>query len=99
MATLKPQAGIAAAPVGAQQPVRLHSFALLLPLVCLFIAINSFVAVYKLSNLCTSFQQYGMEAAGVPDQPIEEAGMTPEVIQKVSYLIFYCNCKYGSTGL
>lgn len=46
------------------------------------------MAVHKLPDLCTSFQQYGMEAAGVPDQPIEEAGMTPEVIQKVSYLIF-----------
>ncbi|XP_035215891.1 pre-mRNA-processing factor 19-like, partial [Stegodyphus dumicola] len=47
LATLKPQAGIAAAPVGAQQP------------------------------------QYGVEAGGVADQPMEEAGMTPEVIQKL----------------
>lgn len=47
LATLKPQAGIAAAPVGVQQP------------------------------------QYGAEAAGVADQPMEEAGMTPEVIQKL----------------
>ncbi|XP_042904557.1 pre-mRNA-processing factor 19 [Parasteatoda tepidariorum] len=27
--------------------------------------------------------QYGVEAAGIADQPMEEAGMTPEVIQKL----------------
>lgn len=44
LATLKPQAGIAAAPAGAQQP------------------------------------PYGAEVA---EQPVEEAGMTPEVVQKL----------------
>ncbi|XP_076345668.1 pre-mRNA processing factor 19 [Tachypleus tridentatus] len=47
LATLKPQAGIAAAPPGVQQP------------------------------------QYGAEAGGLAEQPTEEAGMTPEVIQKL----------------
>ncbi|KAF8766950.1 Pre-mRNA-processing factor 19 like protein [Argiope bruennichi] len=51
LATLKPQAGIVAAPMEPKP-------------------------------------QYGVEAGGVADQPVEEAGMTPEVIQKLQAKAF-----------
>lgn len=77
LATLKPQAGIAVAPVGVQQPVSVNN------VIIMYYFVNCSLIPYNYLKFLNFPQQYGAEAAGVADQPMEEAGMTPEVIQKV----------------
>ena len=50
-----------------------------------FISFGQYLVDQTVIELCLGFQAYGAEAGGdAAEEPMEEAGMTDDIIQKVS---------------